>query len=175
MSESANPNQPTPPANRCQDEFHGESLVSVVVPVYNEGENIQICLRQIEAALQSLPESGLTDVVAIRAVALRRPLRDARPPHACRRRPRGGVASSSWTRSSAGRSRATTSRRSSAASPVLGGCRPAEPRCLRCSTNWMRPASMPMPATPNPNRQLMVSPTQPQKIGAIKAPVLIPM
>jgi len=36
-----------------------ESLVSIIVPVYNEGENIQICLRRIWAAMQSLPHEIL--------------------------------------------------------------------------------------------------------------------
>jgi dolichol-phosphate mannosyltransferase len=36
------------------DESNVESLVSVVVPVYNEGENIQLCLRRLDAALKSL-------------------------------------------------------------------------------------------------------------------------
>jgi glycosyltransferase involved in cell wall biosynthesis len=36
-----------------------ESLVSIVLPVYNEGENIQICLRRIEAALGVLPHELL--------------------------------------------------------------------------------------------------------------------
>ena len=36
-----------------------ESLVSIVVPVYNEGENIQVCLRRLWAALASLPHEIL--------------------------------------------------------------------------------------------------------------------
>jgi dolichol-phosphate mannosyltransferase len=41
------------------DEPNVESLVSVVVPVYNEGENIQVCLRRLDAALKSLPHEIL--------------------------------------------------------------------------------------------------------------------
>ena len=36
-----------------------ESLVSIVIPVYNEGENIQICLRRLWAALASTPHEIL--------------------------------------------------------------------------------------------------------------------
>jgi glycosyltransferase involved in cell wall biosynthesis len=35
------------------------SLVSIVVPVYNEGENVQVCLRRLWAALESLPHEIL--------------------------------------------------------------------------------------------------------------------
>jgi len=36
-----------------------ESLVSVVIPVYNEGENIQVCVRQLSATLAGTPHEIL--------------------------------------------------------------------------------------------------------------------
>ncbi len=41
------------------NERGAEPLVSIVVPVYNEGENIQVCLRRLWAALASMPHEIL--------------------------------------------------------------------------------------------------------------------
>ncbi len=58
-----------------------ELLLSVVVPVYNEGENIQVCLRRLWAALEPLPHEILVcyDFDADTTLAAIRTMPDAPP------------------------------------------------------------------------------------------------